>query len=602
MTLWIDAESNVLRRVELPTDGLRRILEQNAEVKSLSLTLELEGARLNGPIDPTALRFEVPADARIVSVLMLPEPMSLLGKPVPELTFTDLDGKPVSVTPGTCSGKATVLICWATWCGPCKEALPRIEEAYKSLRENPDVQFFAVNVDEAAVPSEEIRRVVDTVGVTFSVVRDTQDHVLDRLLTGSIPTLVIIGPKGNVQSYSSGIPKEVAPQLISDVGAVLGGEQLFTEQLQYYQRQIDAYVKKVEAARAEAVHQLEAPRPDLTRSEIAPRSQPANFPLKTLWSSAIVKNPGNVLVTHHDDGPSRIFVIDGWKGVAEFSAGGEVTDRIPFEIPENGIVGILNEYTDPSGAKFFVGTAGTQRQCYVFDSGWKTVLAYPEDGLSRPGAASISDARLLKVPGSTNPALCVAYWERPVVEAVSLQGEAIWTAETEHPILGLASTEPEIASLVGATRRGTAVVLNSSGSVARTVQLDQFFLQWIIAADLNLDGRMEYAGISARVPGELDVIGFTLDGTVSWRHPLPKGMLSQPIAPILVGRLEPDGDHCWVVPGADGSLRFIDAKGRKLDEFNYGAELAGFAATAIDGKTVFIVSSPDGVEALVISQ
>lgn len=602
MVLWIETASDVLRRVELPTEGLRRLLEENAQVKSLSLTLELEGARLNAPIQPAAFQFEAPADAEVVSCFVPRHPGSLLGKPVPDLTFTTLDGQEVPLTSQTCTGKATVLFLWATWCGPCKEAFPKIEEAYQGLKNNPNVQFLAVSVDDPNVPADELRQKVESLGVTMPILRDAKNLVPEVLLTTEIPTIVIVGPKGKVQYYLNGVPKEIGPQLISDVGSLLGGNDLFTKQLEQFQTQMAAHAKQVEAARVQAVNQIEAPKPDLTRSEIAPRSEPANFTLKTLWRSSVVKNPGNVLVLHREDGPPQIYVIDGWKGLAEFSEQGEIANRVAFDIPPNGIVGILHEFSNSSGARFFVGTAGTQRQCYVFDSQWKTVLAYPEDGLTRPGAASISDAKLLGIPGSNAPVLCAAYWERPVVDAVSLDGKPAWTADIEHPVLCLAPTGAREASLVGATRRGNAIVLDSTGKATGSVDLDGFFLQWIVSADLNLDGRMEYAGIAAHAAGELEVVGFSLDGRVLWRHPLPEGMLSQPIAPILTGRLDPEGELCWVVPGADGSLRFIDARGQKLDEFNYGAELAGFATTAINGETVFVVSSPEGVEAMVISQ
>ena len=602
MVLWIDAASNILRRVELPTEGLRRIIEQGGPVKNVSLTMELVGAKLNGAIDPLAFQFEAPKDSQFVTCFEAPHPLGLLGKPVPDMAFTALDGKPFPVTPADCSGKVTVLFCWATWCEPCKKAFPKIEKAYANLKNDSNVRFVGVSVDDPKTAASAVQEKVASLGATFPVVRDENNVVIDALLTTSIPTLVIIGPKGNVQYYQNGIPEKVVPELMSKVGALLGGKNIYTEARDHYESQMKLLVERVAAARVAAVDQIEAPKPELTRAKIAPRTQPANFTLKTLWRSNTLKNPGNVIVTHLGDGPPRIFTIDGWKGLAEFSEGGEVVKRIPFDIPKAGVVGILHEYAAPSGEKYFVGTAGNQRQCYVFDSDWKTVAAYPKDGLTQPGAPSISDARLLGTRDSKTPTLCMGYWERPSVDAVTLGGKPLWQAAAPHPVMNLASLEPEAASLLGATRGGEAILVEAGGKIAGSVRLKGFSFQWVVAGDLNLDGRMEFAAIAAERTGKIEVIGFSLDGRLLWQHPLPDGVLTQPIDPILVGKLEPQGQDCWVVPGADGSLRFIGVDGTKLDEFNTGVELAGFAATAINGKTVFIISSPQGVEAMTISQ
>jgi thiol-disulfide isomerase/thioredoxin len=57
----------------------------------------------------------------------MPEYVSpLVGKPAPNFTLVDLNGKNVSLA--NYKGKAVLLNFWATWCGPCKIETPWLVE------------------------------------------------------------------------------------------------------------------------------------------------------------------------------------------------------------------------------------------------------------------------------------------------------------------------------------------------------------------------------------------------------------------------------------------------------------------------------------------
>ena len=50
----------------------------------------------------------------------------------------------------------------------------------------------------------------------------------------------------------------------------------------------------------------------------------------------------------------------------------------------------------------------------------------------------------------------------------------------------------------------------------------------------------------------------------------PMGIPSQPIEPIISGKLTRDGAGQWLLPGPDGSIHVLSADGKPLDKFNYG--------------------------------
>ena len=103
--------------------------------------------------------------------------------------------------------------------------------------------------------------------------------------------------------------------------------------------------------------------------------------------------------------------------------------------------------------------------------------------------------------------------------------------------------------------------------------------------------------MAATKPGEATAIGFSLAGEELWNYPLPVGVPSQPIEPIIAGKLTRDGAGQWLLPGPDGSIHVLSADGKPLDKFNYGAVLQGLAAFEIGGQPVLVVASPNGLEA-----
>ena len=66
--------------------------------------------------------------------------------PLPDLSLRDRAGTVQNLS--AYRGKIVVLNFWATWCGPCREELPRLDELAREYAAK-DVVFVAASIDEA---------------------------------------------------------------------------------------------------------------------------------------------------------------------------------------------------------------------------------------------------------------------------------------------------------------------------------------------------------------------------------------------------------------------------------------------------------------------
>jgi len=62
--------------------------------------------------------------------------------------FTAVDQNNTPVTPGGFRGKIIYVDIWATWCGPCLEEMPAYEKLKESYRDNPNIRFISLSIDD----------------------------------------------------------------------------------------------------------------------------------------------------------------------------------------------------------------------------------------------------------------------------------------------------------------------------------------------------------------------------------------------------------------------------------------------------------------------
>ena len=112
---------------------------------------------------------------------------SFLNEKAPELTVETW----ISKKPDT-EGKFVIIDFWATWCGPCRKAIPELNEIAKEFSK--DVVVIGIS-DE---PVEKIKAMKEPVIEHYYGVdtKKTMDKILE---IKGIPHVIIIDPKGIVR-------------------------------------------------------------------------------------------------------------------------------------------------------------------------------------------------------------------------------------------------------------------------------------------------------------------------------------------------------------------------------------------------------------------
>jgi thiol-disulfide isomerase/thioredoxin len=138
-----------------------------------------------------------------------------VGDTMPDLAAAQLEGK----LPDALKGKVVLLDFWASWCDPCKQSFPAMEELQKQYGPRGFV-VIAVNVDENRSDMEDFLK-THTAG--FTVVHDAAQKLVAEAGIATMPSSFLVDQSGRVRFAHAGFHgEETKKEYRQEIESLLG--------------------------------------------------------------------------------------------------------------------------------------------------------------------------------------------------------------------------------------------------------------------------------------------------------------------------------------------------------------------------------------------
>lgn len=135
------------------------------------------------------------------------------GDPFPDLAAFGLEGTVPNV-----KGQVVLVDFFASWCGPCKDSFPVLQELHQKYGAK-GLVIVAVNVDKKRADMEGF---VKKFQADFAIVRDGASKLVAEVKVPTMPSSFVVGRDGKVVSLHRGFKgEETRKKYVEEIEALL---------------------------------------------------------------------------------------------------------------------------------------------------------------------------------------------------------------------------------------------------------------------------------------------------------------------------------------------------------------------------------------------
>ncbi len=125
----------------------------------------------------------------VYGTLTRADPERMRGRDLPDFELALLGGG--TMTDEDLAGKPVVMNFWASWCTPCREEAPLLEELWQEHGD--DVLFLGVNTKDSELGAEYF---VDDFDITYPILLDPKEVLVGKLDVFGLPQTFFIDHEG----------------------------------------------------------------------------------------------------------------------------------------------------------------------------------------------------------------------------------------------------------------------------------------------------------------------------------------------------------------------------------------------------------------------
>ena len=98
--------------------------------------------------------------------------------------------------------KLTLFDFWATWCKPCRKAIPELNKIYDDYK-NKGVAIVGINCDGPRSIAK-VEPMVKSLKIQYPVLIDINSDLINDLNVANFPTLIAVNSKGKIVYFHEG--------------------------------------------------------------------------------------------------------------------------------------------------------------------------------------------------------------------------------------------------------------------------------------------------------------------------------------------------------------------------------------------------------------